>query len=168
MRWIEEEGGYFVGLGMLVCQGDAAVCSRSQRSGLAAFFLHAKHTSHTKKLLGRYGTVPWVGCHLGRSPGEVTPYFEPPDGSFMHGPGRGCSSRLPGPWAGPAALDDALDPPSYPSRRGLMSTPHQAPATPSSSSPWSPGTSSPRWWLGPPSARGTSCTRSLMKPSTCT
>ena len=52
--------------------------------------------------------------------------------------------------------------------RGLMSAPRQARATPLSSSPWSPGTSSPRWWPGPPSARRRSCTPSSTKPSTCT
>lgn len=95
-------------------------------------------------------------------------FLHPPRSVGWGGLGGGGEGALTPPPASPVC-------PATPAGRGrgdrgmgLMSAPHQARVTPSSSSPWSPGTSSPRWWPGPPSARGTSCTPSLMKPLTCT
>lgn len=163
-----------------------SVCGTSQQPGPVAFFCRAMAQTKKKKKKNANVTRDSVSGWL--SFGEVSrrghsscSHQWPIDvwaglGMFLHPPrsvgwgglGGGGEGALTPPPASPVC-------PATPAGRGrgdrgmgLMSAPHQARVTPSSSSPWSPGTSSPRWWPGPPSARGTSCTPSLMKPLTCT
>lgn len=154
-RRIWEEGGL---------RGSAG-CGRRGRAGRCPHPLPPLGGTGSSRGGGRLPTAQTASGPTERAPGRQATGWA--GLSLAELSGRGSLLQpLGGRRAGGAG--DVPAPPRPCRGQGLTPAPRQAPATPSSSSPWSRGTTSPRWRPGAPSARGTSCTRSSMRPLTCT